>query len=157
MARYKILKINGTKIEHLDGDKVRENLTHELGFSRKDRNENIKRVGFVADLLSRNGVAVIASFISPYSQQRKELNKNVHNYIEVFVNTPLEVCEQRDSKGLYKKARSGEIPFFTGISDPYEKPLNPHIKISTNQKTSEECSEEIIKYLNENKFVEFYR
>lgn len=152
---YKELKINGTKIERLDGDVVRENLTKELGFSREDRDENIRRIGFVANLLAKNGVAVIASFISPYSEQRQELRKGVEGYIEVFVNTPLEVCEQRDPKGLYKKARSGKIPFFTGISDPYEEPRRPHIEVRTDHQTPEECTQKIIDYLKENKFVEF--
>ncbi|SRR6056297_1941629 len=151
---YKELKNNGTKIERLDGDVVRRNLTKELGFSREDREENIRRIGFVANLLARNGVAVIASFISPYSQQRQELREKVTNYIEIFVNTSLEVCEQRDPKGLYKKARSGEIPLFTGITDPYEEPLDPHLEVRTDQHSVEECVEQIINYLRENKYIE---
>jgi adenylylsulfate kinase len=118
---YEILKTNGTKLEKLDGDVVRENLTKDLGFSREDRDENIRRIGFVADLLSRNNVGVIASFISPYRGHRGELRERVHNFIEVFVDAPLSVCEARDPKGLYKKARSGSIKCFT-VGDPYETP-----------------------------------
>jgi len=151
---YKELKINGTKIERLDGDVVRKNLTKELGFSREDRDENIRRIGFVANLLAKNGVAVIASFISPYSQQRQDLRKNVTNYIEVFVNTPLKVCEERDPKGLYKKARSGEIPFFTGVSDPYEEPGNPELELRAGENSPEECLNQVISYLRDNGFIQ---
>lgn len=119
---FNILKKNKINTERLDGDIVRQTLTKGLGFSKKDRDENIRRVGFVANLLSKNNIAVIASFISPYKKQRQELRKKVHNYIEVFVNTPLSVSENRDKKGLYKKARDGIIKQFTGISDPYETP-----------------------------------
>lgn len=151
---YKLLKVNGNRIERLDGDVVRESLTKGLTFSRRDRDENIRRIGFVSNLLSRNGVGVIASFISPYKHQREELRKSVTGYIEVFVNTPLEICEKRDVKGLYKKARTGEIKNFTGISDPYDRPSNPHLELFTEENTPAECAEKVIKYLKEKGFVQ---
>jgi len=152
---YKELKMNGTKIEKLDGDVVRENLTKDLGFSPEDRNENIRRIGFVSNLLSKNGVIVLASFISPYTLQREGLREGVENYIEVFVNAPLEVCEKRDVKGLYKKARAGKISFFTGITDPYETPDNPDVEVRTDKLSENECVDQIIKYLKEKEFISF--
>lgn len=142
-----LLDQNGTNLERLDGDVVRENLTKDLGFSKEDRDENIRRIGFVADLLSRNNVGVIASFISPYKKQRDELREKVNNYIEIFVDTPLEICEQRDPKGMYKKARAGEIKMFTGISDPYEAPENPEIHLKSHDREAEVCAQEVIEYL----------
>lgn len=150
---FDYLRGNGTKIERLDGDLVRENLAQDLGFTKKDRDENIRRIGFVAHLLSRNGVGVVASFISPYQKQRKELRENVENFIEVYVNAPLEVCERRDPKGLYKKARSGEIKNFTGISDPYEEPKNPEVSITTDVLTPEQCTKRVIEYLEKESFI----
>lgn len=125
------LKEQGYKLEVLDGDIVRTNLTKGLGFSKEDRDENIRRIGFVSNLLTRNGVIVIVSAISPYRDIREEVRGKIGNFVEVFVNAPLNVCEDRDVKGLYKKARSGEIKLFTGISDPYEAPLNPEIECRT--------------------------
>ena len=151
---YKFLQTNGNKIERLDGDIVRENLTKGLGFSHEDRNENIRRIGFVADLLSRNGVGVIASFISPYKEHRDLLRSKVTNYIEVFVNTPLEVCEKRDPKGLYKKARQGDIPHFTGVSDPYQDPEQPDLELKAGEYSPEECVEQVIKYLQDHGYIQ---
>ena len=142
-----ILQNRNIRIERLDGDEVRKNLTKNLGFSKKDRYKNIRRVGYVANLLSSNGVGVVASFISPYRKQRKELRKNVKNFIEIFVDTPLEICEARDPKGIYKKARAGEVKFFTGISDPYEEPQNPDIHLKTEKMSVGECANKILKYL----------
>ncbi|MCK5212049.1 sulfate adenylyltransferase [Candidatus Parcubacteria bacterium] len=150
---YADLKDNGARLERLDGDVVRERLTKGLGFDREGRNENIRRIGFVADMLSRNGVGVMASFITPYVEQRDELRETVYNYIEVFVDAPLSVCEQRDPKGLYKKARAGEIPQFTGIDDPYDKPKRPDIHIKTDQMNAQECSKVVLKYLKENNYI----
>jgi adenylylsulfate kinase len=118
----KILRRQGYKVEVLDGDIVRKSLTRDLGYSRADRDENIRRIGFVADLLTRNGVIVLVSVISPYRDVREEVRQEIGNFIEVYVKAPLEVCEQRDVKGLYKRARAGEIRGFTGIDDPYEPP-----------------------------------
>lgn len=150
---YEILKEKGIKVERLDGDIVRQSLTKDLGFSKEDRDENIKRVAFVAKLLSKNGVGVIASFVSPYKAQRDGTRKEVENFIEVFCNAPLEVCEKRDTKGFYLKAKNGEIANFTGISDPYEKPENPEIELKTDQESIEECSNKVIEYLTSNKKI----
>lgn len=148
-----ILRKKGIKLEQLDGDVVREHLSKDLGFSKKDRDENIKRVGFVAGLLSRNSIGVLASFISPYRKQREGVRKQTKNFIEVYCNASVEVCEARDKKGLYKKARAGEIKNFTGISDPYETPKKPEIELHTGDESVEESTRKIIKYLKKNKFV----
>jgi adenylylsulfate kinase len=121
----------GRKAELLDGDEVRKNLSQGLGFSKADRDANIQRIAFVAKLLSRNNVVAITAAISPYREVRDAARAEIPNFVEVFVDCPLEVCEQRDTKGLYKRARSGEIAHFTGISDPYEPPLSPEIHLHT--------------------------
>jgi len=131
----KILRRQGYKVEVLDGDIVRKSLTRDLGYSRADRDENIRRIGFVADLLTRNGVIVLVSVISPYRDVREEVRQEIGNFIEVYVKAPLEVCEQRDVKGLYKRARAGEIRGFTGIDDPYEPPLHPPVECLTDRET----------------------
>lgn len=138
-------------LEVLDGDVVRENLSKGLGFSKEDRDINIRRIAFVADLLSRNGVPVITAAISPYREIRDEARKMHEDagatFVEVYVATSLEDCEARDTKGLYAKARSGEIKEFTGISDPYEEPLNPEIRVETHDKTPEQSAEQVLAYL----------
>ena len=142
------LRERGSKLEILDGDVVRENLSKGLGFSKEDRDTNVRRIAFVADLLSRNGVPVITAAISPYAEIRDEAHELMGDrFIEVFVATSLEECEERDTKGLYAKARSGEIKEFTGISDPYEEPENPEIRIETKDKSPEDCAKEILDYL----------
>ncbi|WP_219884786.1 adenylyl-sulfate kinase [Merismopedia glauca] len=133
-----------SKIEVLDGDVVRENLTKGLGFSKPDRDENIRRIGFVANLLTRNGVIVLVSAISPYRDIRQEVKQKVGDLIEVYVNAPLAVCESRDVKGLYKRARAGEIKSFTGIDDPYEAPINPDVECRTDLETVEESISKIL-------------
>lgn len=150
---YNQLKDKGCRVERLDGDIVRESLTKDLGFSKEDRDENIRRVTFLAKLLSRNGVGVIASFISPYERQREEVKRKVENYIEVYVNTPLEVCEKRDKKGLYKMAREGKIKNFTGINDPYDEPKNPDIEIRTEENDLEKCIRIVINYLEDRNYI----
>ncbi|MBR8830170.1 MAG: putative adenylyl-sulfate kinase [Chroococcopsis gigantea SAG 12.99] len=125
----------GYDIEVLDGDIVRTNLTKGLGFSKADRDENIRRIGFVANLLTRHNVIVLVSAISPYREIRDEVREKIGSFVEVFVNAPLAVCEERDVKGLYKKARAGEIKSFTGIDDPYEPPLNPEVECRTDLET----------------------
>ncbi len=152
-ASFDMLKSRGVITERLDGDVVRDNLTRDLGFSKQDRDENIRRIAFVADILARNRVAVIASFISPYQKQRDNLRTSVTNYIEVFVNTPLEVCEKRDNKGLYKKARQGEIDCFTGISDPYEPPKSPEIELKAGELGVEECAEQVLSFLENQGYI----
>jgi len=125
-------------VEVLDGDIVRQYLTKGLGFSKEDRDENIRRIGFVAHLLTRNGVIVLVSAISPYREIRHEVKAKIGDFLEVFVNAPLAVCEQRDVKGLYKKARAGEIKHFTGIDDPYETPIKPDVECHTDWETEAE-------------------
>ena len=128
----------GAKVELLDGDVVRTNLSQGLGFSREDRDTNIRRIGFVADLLSRNGVIVVVAAISPYRSTRDEVKSRIANFMEVFVDCPVDVLAQRDVKGLYKKALAGEVGNFTGISDPYEPPLNPDVTVRSDRETLEE-------------------
>lgn len=150
---YKILKEKECLVEKLDGDVVRKSLTKDLGFTLEDRNRNIERVTFIAKLLSRNNIGVIASFISPYRKQRARIKRQVNNYIEVFVNAPLDICEKRDKRGFYKKARLGQISNFTGISDPYELPLNPNIELNTNKETIKQSVDKVIEYLENNKYI----
>ena len=150
---YDRLKGEGLRVERLDGDVVRQTLTKDLGFTKDDRDENLKRVGSLARLFVQRGVIVIASFISPYEQVRRELRKRIPNFIEIFVDCPLEICERRDKKGLYQKARRGEIEHFTGISDPYEKPKNPDIIIKTGRISTEEAVEKIYRYLKEKGWI----
>ena len=130
-ALEKELRQAGYPLEVLDGDIVRTNLTKGLGFSKEDRDENIRRIGFVANLLTCHGVFVLVSAISPYREVREEVRQRIGNFVEVFVNAPLEVCEARDVKGLYQRARKGEIKSFTGIDDPYEPPLHPEVECRT--------------------------
>ena len=143
------LQERGCKLEVLDGDVVRENLTKGLGFSKEDRDENIRRIGFVAHILTRNDVIVLVSAISPYREMRDEVRHRIGNFMEVFVNAPLAVCEERDVKGLYKKARAGEIKHFTGIDDPYEPPTNPDVECHTDQETIEESVAKVLQKLDE--------
>ncbi len=149
---FEKLKLNGKLVERLDGDVVRNSLTRDLGFSKEDRDENIRRIGFVSKLLSRNGIGVVASFISPYKAQREAVQKMVNNFIEVYVSTPLEVCEERDTKGLYKRARDGKIPNFTGISAPYERPESPDIIINNAELSIEEAANRVLDYIYKNIF-----
>ncbi|MGM0405075.1 MAG: adenylyl-sulfate kinase [Thermoplasmatota archaeon] len=144
---------HGHLVERLDGDIVRQHLTKDLGFTKEDRDTNIERVSFVAKLLSRNGISVLASFISPYIARRNKTRDMVTNFIEVHVHCPVSVCEERDVKGLYKKARKGEIDNFTGISDPYEEPENPEIKLNTHKETVDESVQNVIDYLEENGYI----
>ncbi|MEG5036894.1 adenylyl-sulfate kinase [Microcoleus sp. AT3-A2] len=143
------LKARGCKVEILDGDVVRTNLSKGLGFSQEDRDTNIRRIGFVAHLLSRNGVAVMTAAISPYRAIRDEIRAMEPNFVEVYITAPLEVCEGRDVKGLYAKARAGEIKGFTGIDDPYEEPLNPEIMCYTERESVEESVKKVLSKLEE--------
>jgi adenylylsulfate kinase len=143
------LRDRAIQLEVLDGDIVRTNLTKGLGFSKEDRDENVRRIGFVSHLLTRNGVIVLVSAISPYRNIRDEVRDRIGDFIEVYVSAPVEVCEQRDVKGLYAKARSGEIKQFTGISDPYEAPLNPEVNCETHNETLEESVNKVISKLEE--------
>lgn len=150
----KKLKTLGKKVEILDGDIVRQSLTKDLGFTEADRKTNLERVTFVAKLLSRNGVATLVSFISPYIASRDAARKETTNFIEVFVKCPVEVCVERDVKGLYKKAIAGEIANFTGISHPYEEPPTPEIIVETDRETPEESVEKILAYINGTGFLD---
>ena len=147
------LKARGLKIERLDGDTVRQSLTRDLGFSKEDRDKNIERVTFVAKLLSRNGVGVIASFISPYVVTRAMIRRETTNFVEVFVDAPIEVCAERDVKGMYTKAFAGEIENFTGVSDPYEAPETPEIHLRTDRETPEESAARVVAYLEEHELI----
>jgi adenylylsulfate kinase len=144
----------GVPIETLDGDVVRENLSKGLGFSKEDRDTNIRRIAFVAHLLQRNGTFVITAAISPYRAVRDEARAMIKDFVEVYCDAPLEVCEQRDVKGLYAKARAGEIKGFTGIDDPYEPPLEPEVVCNTAEETVEESARKVIDKLIELKYLE---
>lgn len=148
------LLAEGYDIEVLDGDVVRTNLTKGLGFSKADRDENIRRIGFVANLLTRHGVIVLVSAISPYREIREEVKQKIGNFVEVFVNAPLNVCEERDVKGLYQQARKGEIKGFTGIDDPYEAPLNPEVECRTDLEELEESVAKVWDKLVEMSYIE---
>ena len=142
------------RLEILDGDVVRENLSKGLGFSKEDRDTNIRRIAFVADLLSRNGVPVITAAISPYRETRDEARELMGDrFIEVFVKASVEECIERDPKGLYKKALAGEIKEFTGVSDPYEEPLNPEIVLDTEAESPEESAAKLIALLEERQLI----
>lgn len=143
------LLTQGYALEVLDGDVVRTNLTKGLGFSKEDRDENIRRIGFVANLLTRHGVIVLVSAISPYRAIREEVRQKIGDFVEVFVNAPLTVCEQRDVKGLYQRARAGEIKAFTGISDPYEPPLQAEVECRTDLEALEESVAKVWRKLEE--------
>jgi adenylyl-sulfate kinase len=144
----------GKKIEVLDGDEVRENLSKGLGFSKEDRDTNIRRIGYVANLLARNGAVAITAAISPYAEIRRECRAQADAaFVEVYVQCPLEVVEERDTKGLYKKARAGIIKNFTGISDPYEEPENAEVVVHSGDQSIEESAEVILGYLRENGLI----
>lgn len=147
------MRQRGVKVERLDGDIVRESLTRDLGFSKEDRDKNIERVTFVAKLLSRNGVACICSFISPYQAVRDKIRQETTNFIEVYIDASIDAVIERDVKGLYKKAIAGEIPNFTGISDPYESPADPDIHIHTESQTPVESANLILEYLEDRGLV----
>ena len=137
------------KVELLDGDVIRTNLSKGLGFSKEDRDANIKRIGFVCHLLSRNGVIAIASAISPYREVRDFNRRMIGNFVEVYVKASVDECERRDVKGLYKKARAGEIKGFTGVDDPYEEPVNPEVVCDTENETPEQSAEKVARRLEE--------
>jgi adenylyl-sulfate kinase len=143
-AVYERLWATELSVEMLDGDELRRHLTSDLGFTKSNRDENIRRIGFVAEMLARNGVIVLVSVISPYRAARDEARARFANFIEVYVNTPLAVCEARDPKGLYRKARSGQLRAFTGIDDPYEPPLHPEVECRTERETISESLEKVL-------------
>jgi len=148
------LRQRGHYVEILDGDEVRTNLSKGLGFSKEDRDTNIKRIGYVCKLLSRNGVVAISAAISPYREVRDYNREQIGNFVEVFVTCPISVLAERDVKGLYKKALAGEIKNFTGVSDPYEEPLNPEVVVESDKETVEESLQKILNYLQDAGYLE---
>ena len=149
-----VLRKRGLKVEVLDGDVVRTHLSKGLGFSKEDRDTNIRRIGFVAHLLTRNGVAVICAAISPYREIRDENRALIGDFIEVYAKCPIDVLlKDRDVKGLYARAVKGEIPNFTGVSDPYEEPLNPDVVLETDRETIEESTGKVVAKLEKMGFV----
>jgi adenylyl-sulfate kinase len=143
------LQSRGYKVEVLDGDIVRTNLSKGLGFSKEDRDTNIRRIGFVCNLLARNDVIAIAAAISPYKEVRDELREDLKQFVEVYVECPIPVLAERDVKGLYKKALAGEIKNFTGIDDPYEPPVSPEVTVHSDSETPEESLAKILARLEE--------
>jgi bifunctional enzyme CysN/CysC len=143
-AVYERLRAAGARAELLDGDVIRQYLSKGLGFDRADRDENIRRIGFVADLLTRNGVIAVVAAISPYRAARDAVRRDIGRFVEVYVNAPLETCEQRDTKGLYRLARSGALRGFTGVDDPYEPPLRPEVECRTDRESVAESVEKIL-------------
>jgi adenylyl-sulfate kinase len=148
------LRAHGKRVEILDGDVVRTNLSKGLGFSREDRDTNIARIAFVAHLLARNGVLVITAAISPFRSTRDDARKLIGDFVEIHVAPPLEECIKRDVKGLYQKAIAGEIKQFTGISDPYEEPLSPELRLDTSRLTIDEGVSRILGTLRELGYLE---
>ncbi len=144
-----VLRERGFPVEVLDGDVIRQNLSQGLGFTKADRDINIQRIAFVSKLLTRNQVVTLVAAISPYREAREAARKEIGNFVEVYVQCPLETCIARDAKGLYKKAIEGTIPYFTGISDPYEEPLEPEIVLQTDQETPEESAARVLRRLRE--------
>jgi adenylyl-sulfate kinase len=128
---YQRLVAAGAKVELLDGDEVRTHLSKGLGFSKEDRDTNVRRIGFVAELLAKHGVIAITAAISPYIETRAAVRERIENFVEIFMDCPIAVLAERDVKGLYKKALAGEIPHFTGVSDPYEPPVSPDVRVDS--------------------------
>lgn len=148
-----ILRERGKKVERLDGDIVRKGLTRDLGFSKEDRDKNIERVTFVAKLLTRNDVIVLATFVSPYIERRGKTREEIGEYVEVYVKASIDECIKRDVKGMYKKALAGEIKNFTGVDDPYEEPPNPEIIVDTDNETVEESVKKVLEYLENSGYL----
>ena len=135
-------------MEWLDGDVIRQHLSRDLGFSKADRDENIRRIGFIAELLTRQGVIVLVSAISPYRALREEMRNKIGNFLEIYVHAPLEICEQRDLKGIYRRARAGEIHGVTGLDDPYEPPLAADVECHTDLETLEQSTAKVLERID---------
>jgi adenylyl-sulfate kinase len=146
---FERLKTSGARVELLDGDVVRTHLSKGLGFSKEDRDTNVRRIGFVSELLSRNGVIALVAAISPYREVREEIRGRIGNFVEIYVHCPIEVLAKRDVKGLYKKALAGEIAGFTGVSDPYEPPLRPEVTIDSSREAVDDSVEKVWTKLRE--------
>lgn len=144
-----VLKQKGYRVERLDGDIVRKNITRDLGFSKTDRDENIRRVALLAKKLTDDEAVVLATFVSPYREQRRNTRKEIGRFIEVYVRCPVEICMKRDVKGMYQKAREGKIKHFTGVDDPYEEPEHPELILDTDTETLDESVEKVIDKLAE--------
>ena len=144
-------------MEALDGDIVRKNLCKDLGFSKEDRERNVQRIGFVCQLLSRNGIVAIVAAISPYREVREEVRGKIGHFLEVYCKCPLEVLIRRDTKGLYRKALEGKVSNFTGISDLYEEPLSPEVVLETDKDTPEGCMEKVLEKMQRAGYLSFYR
>ncbi|HKP85618.1 MAG TPA: adenylyl-sulfate kinase [Blastocatellia bacterium] len=151
----KALRARALRVEVLDGDVIRTNLSKGLGFSKEDRDTNIRRIGFVCDLLTRNDVVAVAAVISPYREVRQEVRRQIGSFVEVYVKCPIEVLAERDVKGLYKKALAGEIKNFTGIDDPYEEPPAPEVTVETDKETVEQSVRRILARLEELSLITF--
>jgi adenylylsulfate kinase len=144
-----VLKKKDYTVERLDGDVVRQGLTSDLGFSKKDRDENIRRATFVAKMLTRNNVIVLATFVSPYREQRRNAREEIERFVEVYVRCPVEICMKRDVKGMYQKALGGKIKHFTGVDDPYEEPEHPELILNTDTETIEESVKKVLHTIKE--------
>jgi len=153
-AVAKELRQRGLKAERLDADIIRKHLWKELGYSKEDRDENIRRATFLAKLLTKNGIIVLTSFISPYRELRDYARREIGDFVEIYVKCPVEVCIQRDTRGMYKKALAGEIPNFTGVSDPYEEPLNPELVIESDNESLEESVTKVIAKIKELGYID---
>lgn len=149
-----LLKKKGYLVEQLDGDIIRQNFSSDLSFSKKDRDENIKRATFLAKMLSRNNVVVLASFVSPYRKQRRKARKEIKNFVEIYVRCPVKVCMKRDVKGMYKKALEGKIQHFTGVDDPYEEPEHPELIVDTDIESVDESVRKVMKKIQELGYLE---
>ncbi len=149
-----LLKKRDYLVEQLDGDIIRQNFSSDLSFSKKDRDENIKRATFLAKMLSRNNVIVLASFVSPYRKQRRKARKDIKNFVEVYVRCPVKICMKRDVKGMYKKALEGKIQHFTGVDDPYEEPENPELMVDTDIESVDESVEKVMQKIQELGYLE---
>ena len=147
------LRTRGHKVEILDGDEVRTNLSKGLGFSKEDRDTNIRRIGYVCNLLARNGVIAISAAISPYREIRDEIRRNHQRFFEVYMKCSIEKLSERDVKGLYKKALAGEIKNFTGVSDPYEEPLNPELVLDSGTERVEQSLQKLLKTLELSNYI----
>ena len=148
-----LLKKKNYTVERLDGDVIRQGLTNDLGFSKKDRDENIRRATFVAKMLTRNNVIVLATFVSPYREQRRNARKEIERFVEVYVRCPVEICMKRDVKGMYQKALEGKIKHFTGVDDPYEEPAHPELIIDTDKETVEDSVNKVLDTLTALEYI----
>jgi adenylylsulfate kinase len=144
-----ILKKKNYLVERLDGDLIRQNFSSDLSFSKKDRDENIRRATFLAKMLSRNNVVVLASFVSPYRKQRKRARKEIKNFVEVYVRCPVKICMKRDVKGMYRKALEGKITHFTGVDDPYEEPEDPELIVDTDIESVDESVGKVLQKIED--------